>query len=66
MEIFSTENGLQNGPDKTATIKSVKGLVSPFVMFRHSSNCQIKIKWMDKEDSSLTNLSPTPSIQTLD
>ena len=41
---YSPANGLQNGADKTATIKSVKGLVSPFVVFRHTSNCQIKIK----------------------
>ena len=46
-KIFVSENGLQNRPDKSATIKSVKGLVSPFVMFRHSAT-QFKLSNKDK------------------
>ena len=48
------QNGLQNSPDKTATIKSLYKELPPFLAWGHTPNCQIKITRMDETDNNWT------------
>ena len=49
---WTRRDGLQNTPDKTATIKSLYKELSPFLVRGHTPNCQIKITWMDETDNN--------------
>ena len=50
-------DGLQNTPDKTATIKSLYKGLPPFLVRGHTPNCQIKITPMDETDNNRAILS---------
>ena len=51
---MARQNGLQNSPDKTATIKSLYKELPPFLAWGHTPNCQIKITRMDETDNNWT------------
>ena len=54
---MARQNGLQNSPDKTATIKSLYKELPPFLVRGHTPNCQIKITPMDETDNNRAILS---------